>query len=84
VVDAFFTGGQSFVLKKPTKFCDAVAADGSAINDPNAHLVCYGAKLPAGTRFTKTTVSTNNPDFGADVLLATAVSELCVPAVTDP
>ena len=84
VTDQFYPGGQSFNLKKPTRFCHPVAADGSTINEPTAHLVCYGARLPAGTKFPKTTVSTNNPDFGADVLLATAVSELCVPAVTDP
>lgn len=84
VSDQFYPGGQSFNLKKPTRFCHPVAADGSTINEPTAHLVCYGARLPAGTKFPKTTVSTNNPGFGADVLLATAVSELCVPAVTDP
>lgn len=84
VVDEFYPGGQTFTLKKPTKFCDPVAADGSTINEPGASLVCYGVKLPPGTRFTKTTVSTSNPDLGDDVLVATAVSELCVPAVTDP
>jgi len=84
IVDQFYPGGQSFLMKKPTRFCHPVAADGSTINEPTAHLVCYGVRLPAGTRFPKTTVSTNNPDFGADVLLAIAVSELCVPAVTDP
>jgi len=84
VIDQFYPGGQSFALKKPTRFCHPVAADGSTINEPTSHLVCYGARLPAGTKFVKTTVSTNNPDFGTDVLLATAVSELCVPAVTDP
>lgn len=80
VSDQFYPGGQSFVLKKPTRYCEPVAADGSTINAPDAKLVCYGAKLPTGTRFAKTTVSTNNPDYGTDVLLATAVSELCVPA----
>jgi len=84
VIDQFYPGGQSFTLRKPTRFCHPAAADGSAINAPAAHLVCYGARLPAGTKFPRTTVSTSNPDFGADVLVATAVSELCVPAVTDP
>jgi len=87
IADEFYPGGQSFTLKKPTRFCDPVAADGSPINEPGSSLVCYGARLPAGTRFTKTTVSTNHPDFGAagaDVLVASAVSELCVPAVINP
>jgi hypothetical protein len=84
IADQFYPGGQSFTLRKPTRFCDPVAADGSPINEPGSSLVCYGVRLPAGVHFAKTTVSTNNPDFGADVLVASAVSELCVPAVTDP
>jgi glucose/arabinose dehydrogenase len=84
VSDEFFTGGQSLTFKKPTKFCDPVAADGSTINHAAASLVCYGVKLPAGMRFGKTTVSTNDPEFGAGVLVASAVSELCVPALANP
>ena len=84
VSDQLYPGGQAFVLKKPTRYCTPVAADGSAINEPTARLVCYGARLPAGTKFPKTLVSTSNPDFGDDVLLATAVSELCVPAIANP
>jgi glucose/arabinose dehydrogenase len=76
--------GQSLVLKKPTRYCEPVAADGSTINVPATKLVCYGAKLPAGTKYAKSEVSTSNPDFGDDVLLTTAVSELCVPASVDP
>jgi glucose/arabinose dehydrogenase len=84
VSDQFYPGGQSFVLKKPSRYCEPVAADGSPIGFPASKLVCYGVKLPTGTKFAKTTVSTNNPDFGADVLLATSVSELCIPAAVAP
>lgn len=84
VSDLFYPGGQTFVVKKPTRYCEPVAADGSTVNVPASKLVCYGVKLPTGTKFAKTTVSSNNPDYGADVLLATAVSELCVPASIAP
>lgn len=84
VSDQFYPGGQSFVLKKPSRYCEPVAADGSTIGFPASKLVCYGVKLPTGTKFAKTTVSTNNPDFGTDVLLATSVSELCIPAGVSP
>lgn len=84
VSDDFYPGGQTLTVKKPTRYCEPVAADGSTINTPASKLVCYGVKLPTGIRFAKTTVSTNNPDYGTDVLLATAVSELCVPASVTP
>jgi hypothetical protein len=56
--------------------------------DPTApqhagHLVCYRAKLPKGTKFTKTTVSVNNTNFGPAALTAKVVAELCVPAFKD-
>jgi glucose/arabinose dehydrogenase len=82
VSDLFYPGGQSFVMKKPTRFCHPVAADGSTIDTPDGHLLCYGVRLPPRTKFPKTTVSASNPLFGDDVLVATAVSELCVPAST--
>ena len=84
VSDQFYPGGQSLVMKRPARYCEPVAADGSTINTPDSKLVCYGVKLPPGNKFPKTQVSTNNPHFGTDVLLATAVSELCVPASVDP
>jgi len=84
VSDLFYPGGQSFVVKKPSRYCEPVAADGSAVNFPASKLVCYGVKLPPGNKFPKTLVSTNNLDLGTDVLLATAVGELCVPANVVP
>ena len=77
-------GGQSLVLKKPSRYCEPVAADGSSVGFPASKLVCYGVKLPTGTKFAKTLVSTNNPDYGTDVLLATSMSELCLPASVAP
>ncbi|MBY0277442.1 PQQ-dependent sugar dehydrogenase [Candidatus Binatia bacterium] len=84
VSDDFFPGGQALTIKKPTRYCEPVAADGSPIGTPASKLVCYGVKLPSGIKLAKTTVSTSNPDFGSDVLVATAVSELCVPASIAP
>jgi glucose/arabinose dehydrogenase len=82
LTDQFYPGGQSFSVKRVTKLCNPVAADGSPISQPDAKMVCYQVRLPAGTRFTKTTVSANNPDFGDDVLVARQPSELCIPATT--
>ncbi|MEW6269823.1 MAG: PQQ-dependent sugar dehydrogenase [Thermodesulfobacteriota bacterium] len=82
LADQFHPGGQTFAVKKVTKYCNPVAADGSAIDDPDAKLVCYQVKLPPGVKFTKVTVSTSNPDFGDDVLIARQPSELCIPATT--
>ncbi|HYC23852.1 MAG TPA: PQQ-dependent sugar dehydrogenase [Candidatus Bathyarchaeia archaeon] len=79
-----FLSGQAVNLKRVTKLCTPVMADGSTVNHPESHLVCYQMKLPVGVKFTHATVSANNPDFGADVLVATSPSELCVPALKDP
>ncbi|HZR84717.1 MAG TPA: PQQ-dependent sugar dehydrogenase [Candidatus Binatia bacterium] len=84
VTDQFYASGQTFDVKRVTKLCTPVAADGSVVNLPASHLVCYQVRLPAGTRFTSRMVSTNNPDFGDDLLKVTAPSELCVPALKDP
>lgn len=85
VQDEFFPSGQSMVVKKVTKLCTPVAADGSTINHEESHLVCYQAVLPRGVHFpAHTTVSTNNPDFGDDVLKVTGLKEICLPALKDP
>jgi glucose/arabinose dehydrogenase len=83
ISDQFYPGGQTFNVKRVTKHCKPVAVDGSTIEEPEAHLVCYQVRLPAGVKFPRTTVSTNNPEFGTDVLIATMPSELCVPASVD-
>lgn len=82
--DQFYPGGQSFSVKRVTKFCSPVTVDGSPVDQPDGRLVCYKVRLPAGVRFTRTTVSTNNPHFGEDVLVATAPNELCIPASAVP
>ena len=80
----FYPIGQDLVLKRPTRYCEPVSADGSTINAPEAKLVCYGAKLPPGVKYPKYGVSVNNPDFGEDLLGTTAIGELCVPASATP
>jgi len=83
ITDQF--GTQSYTLAKITKLCTPVNKNGE---DPTApqhvgHLVCYQAKPPKGSRFTARTVSVNNTNFGAAVLVARAVREFCVPAFKD-
>ena len=86
LTDQFFTAGQSFQVRKVTKLCMPVDKQGEtpAAEIRPTHLVCYQVKLPPGVPFTKQTVSTNNPDFGTDVLTVTGPSELCLPALKDP
>jgi hypothetical protein len=84
VTDQFFTGGQAVEVKRVTKLCNPVSRDSSVVNHPESHLVCYKVKLPQGTpRFIPQTVSTNN-QIRADVLIASRVAELCLPALKDP
>ncbi len=83
IVDAFHPGGQSFLVKRVTRYCNPAAVDGAPIENPNVRLVCYRVRLPAGVKFTKATVSTSNPELGEDLLIAIAPSELCVPAALD-
>jgi hypothetical protein len=84
VTDQFYPSGQLFNVKKVTKLCNPVSAAGGTIQHLESHLVCYQVKLPPGTPFTKQTVSTNNPDFGTDVLTVTGPNELCLPALKTP
>lgn len=86
VQDEFFPSGQAMLVKKVTKLCTPVDANGSIVNHDETHLVCYQVRLPAGVHFNRTVVSTNNPDFsfGDDVLTVTGLQELCLPALKDP
>ena len=83
VKDQFYPQGYpGLALFKMTKLCTPVNKDDE---DPMApthtgHLTCYQAKLPKGTRFNKTNVSTNNVNFGPNVLKVKNTGELCVPA----
>jgi hypothetical protein len=85
-IDEFFASGQQLVVKKVTKLCEPADEDGET---PGAEtrqtaLVCYGVKLTTGSpKFVKTTVATDDGNFpaSAQVLVATAPAELCMPAV---
>lgn len=83
ITDAF--GTQSYTLKKLTKLCTPVNKNGEDVTAPQhvGHLACYRAKTTPKAKFTKQTVSVNNTNFGPAVLLAKAVSEVCVPAFLD-
>lgn len=87
VTDQFFTSGQAINIKKVTKLCTPTDMDGATPGAGNrlGHLVCYQVALPKGSaKFTARTVATNPTSFGADVLVATGLAELCVPALEDP
>ena len=84
VTDQFYPAGYpGLALIKMTKLCTPV---NKTNEDPTApthlgHLTCYQAKLPKGMPFTKTNVSTNNTNFGPQVLKVKNTGELCVPAL---
>jgi hypothetical protein len=87
VRDQFYpTGYPGFSLLKMTKLCTPVNQGGE---DPTApahvgHLSCYLAKLPQGIKFAPRIVSTNNTNFGAQVLKVNNTAELYVPAERNP
>jgi hypothetical protein len=87
ITDTFFPGGQAVVLKKVTKLCTPVDKDGET---PGAearagHLVCYLAKLPAGTpKLAPQAVAIGGTNFGDHPLVAKSLAELCMPAIKDP
>ncbi len=80
-----FGGPRTFDLKKPTRLCAPANKNGE---DPAApshpdHLVCYQAKLakqtPKQPKLVPQVVSTTN-QFGAEVVRAKSLVELCVPS----
>jgi uncharacterized delta-60 repeat protein len=87
VTDQFYPSGYpGLALYKMTKLCTPVNKQDE---DPTApthivHLACYQAKLSGGAVFNRTYVSTNNTNFGANVLKVTKTGELCVPALKNP
>jgi len=84
VSDQFYPGGYpSATVAKLTRFCLPADTDGGDATAPGhlGHLTCYAMKLGVGTRFARTYVSTDNPDFGAQVLKVSGTAELCVPAL---
>ncbi len=80
-----FGGPLQFDLKKPTRLCAPADKNGENPGAPSHvdHLVCYQAKLtkqaPKQPKFVAQTVSTAN-QFGAEVLRAKSIEELCVPS----
>ena len=85
VVDALFPAGQAFLLGKPTRICLPASFEGSAPVEPEDLLLCYAARLPAGSpRFTRTPVGAlaSLPPglLDGEVLSVTSLRELCVPA----
>ena len=84
VTDQFYPGGYpGLALYKMTKFCAPVnkGNEDPAAPSHSGHFACYQAKLPRGTVFTKPYISTNNDNFGSQVLKVTNTAELCVPAL---
>jgi hypothetical protein len=83
ITDQF--GSIDLTLTKISKLCapvDKAGEDPTAPQHPG-HLVCYRAKLAKGIKYSPTTVSVNNTNFGPAVLVAKSVGELCVPAFKD-
>ncbi|MBI3770147.1 MAG: hypothetical protein HY271_16870 [Deltaproteobacteria bacterium] len=87
VTDQF--GTRVLELKKPQRLC---APADKAGEDPSApthaqHLVCYAAKLakttPKQVKFPKTRVAVAD-QFGAQVVDAQTIEEVCVPSLKDP
>jgi hypothetical protein len=85
VTDQFFTGGQTFRVRRPSRVCTPVDKNGEDPTAPDhaGHLVCYRVQLPMGVSFPITTVSTNN-QIRPEVIEVMKPVELCVPALKDP
>lgn len=76
VTDQFLSGSVEF--KKPGLVCTPASINGSAINDPAAHLNCYKVKGPKGLVSPQATMA---DQFGTvDVALKTKAAFACVPA----
>jgi len=81
-------GTRTLALTRPARVCapaDLNGADPDAPENPQ-HLVCYRARpartTPPQPRFARATLSTETT-FGSAVVNATALSEVCVPALKD-
>src|SRR5262245_16547360 len=82
VSDPLFPGGYAgAAIAKLARVCMPVDKAGEDPTAPthDGHLNCYQMKL-VGTKFTKTNVSTNNTNFGPQVMKVTGTAELCLPA----
>jgi hypothetical protein len=81
VTDEAFVNGQQFLLKKVSKLCLPVDADGATPDAPTRDtlLVCYAVKLPKGGKFVRQTVGTHTRTVGARIVGRRKPAELCVP-----
>ena len=78
--DDQYPNGQSFVVKKPTRVCLPVDADGAT---PGAEtrdglLVCYAVKLSKGGKFARQSFGTHARTIGARIVGRRKPAELCV------
>jgi hypothetical protein len=84
LTDAFFTGGQQFLITRVTKVCEPADVDGATAGAETrpSGLVCYGLRLPPHSpKFVKTTIATNDSRVTPQVLVASAPAELCLAAL---
>lgn len=86
VVDEAFTGGQSFLVKKPTKVCLPADVEGATPGAENRDtlLVCYAVKLPQGAKFVRQTVGTRSRSVGVRIVGRRKPGEICVTARVFP
>jgi hypothetical protein len=80
VVDQF--GSKTLDIKRPARLCVAADKRSEGILDPSAALMCYEVRASSGTPPFR---GPNGPvyianQFGADTLLVTRTTELCVPS----
>lgn len=80
VVDEAFTGGQTFLVKKPTKVCLPANVEGATpgAESRDTLLVCYAVKLPQGAKFTRQTVGTRSRSVGVRIVGRRKPGEICV------
>jgi cysteine-rich repeat protein len=66
---------------KTTEYCNAVAKDGSVIQNPNAHLQCFQIKdAPGQARFQQSSLTVDNAFGDAQPLTLKKAKRVCVPA----
>lgn len=77
-----YLNGQSFLVKKPTRVCFPVDADGATpgAETRDALLVCYAVKLPKGGKFARQSFGTHARTIGARTVGRRKPAELCLVA----
>jgi hypothetical protein len=74
-------GPRTVIVKKPAQLCVPTAMDGSPIEDPARHLMCYAVRAIPRAKATGIAVSN---DFGDVTLNLRNAVELCVPSTLLP